>query len=527
MTGSGYIKGDYKRACSICGHPWFFKRDMRYIGQNRWACPDDAAGLTAEQIARHNSKVKPLLIRQVKHPLPRVERSDYLMAEAKAFRAVIDHATDAATLGPTGAIVGTTVNAPRVAAWSALYLAGVISDATRPSAWTVQAKTKLAQIVTYLRTRQYGDATGPSPAEASTSPLYGLLSLPGQTTVIPEVTALAGLAFLRAYSVLGDASALTSALLAAAGLRNSQRTDIMTAGYTSDAGGGRRYLGGWTNTINTSTKAPSELFNNAGAVAIWFLTELAAIAGGSTVIGSTSAGPDFASAPSGTITQAISEAVEFYYTAKIPDASTGLPAAMISKETPSATFSSFMQVVSTGSGLYGFYSSPNHSLNGDVFSLAVRSLYEYEGYSTRVASMFEWLMSFTIDPTSSSIFDYDQSFALTTLMTVRRSSLPVTYAGTIYSLNCTGILAPLYIASGRSLLAFKNEIGKARRVSTGNETNRDFKNNYPLLAGQLFAEPLNPRVTSANISLLSGSTGGVPTIAMVYRYAPQALAAVA
>ena len=86
-TNRPYQRKDNLRACSICGVQWHFSK-MRYIGQNRWACPDDAEGLTAEQISAHNAKVRPLLIKQFKRPLITGEVPDYRVQEGTAFNFV-------------------------------------------------------------------------------------------------------------------------------------------------------------------------------------------------------------------------------------------------------------------------------------------------------------------------------------------------------------------------------------------------------------------------------------------------------
>jgi hypothetical protein len=83
-TAAGYKRHDPLRVCDICGVV-FHKSKLRRIGPLKWACPDDAKGLTAEQIDRHNAKARPLIVRPVKHAKGPSETSVYQVHEADIF----------------------------------------------------------------------------------------------------------------------------------------------------------------------------------------------------------------------------------------------------------------------------------------------------------------------------------------------------------------------------------------------------------------------------------------------------------
>jgi len=521
MTGTGYRRKDIKRACDCCGHVWFMS-DMKYVGQNRWFCPDDAPGLTAEQISRHNARVQPLIIKNARHPRPATFNSEYLFSEERVFRLVLDYATTAASVGPTGKVI-TSAN-PASAAWAAIYLASIVQAADRPGPWLDQAVAKLPVICAYLRSLQYGDASGPSPSEATTSILYGHVTN-SATSVTTTNTALSGLAFLMAYQVTGDSTLLTSANLCGHALRNAQRADIAAATHHVT------YAGGWPQAIVISTRSPSSSMVNDTAIAIWFFKELRNIVGGAAVYGSASAAGDFASAPAGTVDATIAEAVQFYFDGKMANASAttaaaaGQVVAPVSVATPAEAYSALM---SDASGTGNFTMLALTTVTASPFCMALRSLYEHEGYSARVAAIFAWLMGFTVNPTNGAIgYEFDPEVAMTGSLQVKASSAipstPVQYATTQYAMGTAGLLAPLYIASGRTLRTCKDEMAKARKLDTGAE--RGLSSWWSNLSAVLTAQ--TPRTAPSDRKNLLSIMNGAPLAGLVYRYAPKAHAPVA
>lgn len=159
-----------------------------------------------------------------------------------------------------GAIIGE--RSVRVAAWTCLYLYGVLNEDRRPKEWTDDAGARLRVLADWLLTQQAG-----SPTESQT-----LLSLIGPTlssqleyggfltaeatpttllaTVYSEDVGTGGLALLRAYQMLGDAVYQEGYRRAATCLRRMQSGGKLTTKYAAlTAAGGRYDSGMWSHKL--------------------------------------------------------------------------------------------------------------------------------------------------------------------------------------------------------------------------------------------------------------------------------------
>jgi hypothetical protein len=530
---SGYRKKDPKRVCDICGVQMFFS-ELKYIGQNRWACSDDAPGLTEYQIARHNARVKPLLVRQVKHPRSLAQTPTYLTQEAQLFALVRDQWAFRNSVNGYGA--GAASGTTQLAAQCGLYFGELLVEGERPTSWLTQAATQLRAIADFIISKQYGSPTGPNPAQATNTRLYGGVLESTTLQCTAYVNAISGLVLLRAYRLLGDSKYLVAANLVATFLRQGLQQRQPGVGQNQPTS---VYLGGFCTSITTGD-APDTNFPLLGASAMWFLSELRAIVGGSTTYGVATAGGDFDGSAAGTLDAMLSEARAFYAGSKIPGFANPTGTAfgamsMLSSATPRGNY------FDNGSGSYSALLSSTglYFVTSFDFSVALRGLYEYEGYSATVAGIYEWLMAFTSNPDAeppagSASFTvangvkgiYNPGIALSfNLAYADGSGNPISrnLAGTTTSYDTTtvGILAPVRIASGRDLSDAKASLSAPGRIrASRTDTNDQFA--YPLLRGQCgLSFQMVPSITGS-AGQVWGVTSNAAFCGLVYRYAPRA-----
>jgi hypothetical protein len=534
-TDKPYVRKDGLRACSICGVRWHFS-DLRAIGQNRWACPDDYDGLTAEQISRYNARVKPLLIKQYRNPLITGEVPDYRVAEGIIFNLVCQYATTASVLSNINAGIATAATSTS-AGLCAVYLSDIIRENDRPAAWIARAKTTLASIGTFLRNKQSGPSGG-----GTVVPMNDLTWGSFNTLNTDQIYPVLGL--IRAYSALGTNNFLTGAIAGGDYIRQAMQRGDAQAGARKTTPPGvvaPFYCGGGFQ--DSWGLGPLSLAN---CLAMWPLKELGDILGTSYVLGSTTATGDFDSVPSGTIAATLSEARKFYATGSLSGFSTApasgvlLPTlAPLSATTPRQSFLCNLNGSSVaGGGQFhlGAYALPSPGategriLASDI-APALRGLYEYEGYSSTVASVYEWLMTTTstsanepaVGASTETIRNgtsgvYDPGVALPGGIGVLSSvsSKPYPAAGGSawsYDAGSTGLLAPICIASGRTIAALKSAFTKPILSVTkppGGSRNATYAGTHAL-CGLSFQESQLDRV----------DVGAAAQFGMSFRYAPK------
>ncbi len=501
MSSKNYRKHDIRRQCDCCGAIWFMSQ-LRYVGQNRWFCPDDAPGLTAEQISRHNANVRPLIIKQAKHPRPQTQNSTYLLSEAACFRAVMDFAGIAEYVDQNGGVV---LAAQYVAtmANAGLYLSDLIRDGERTK-WLYQAKTKMAVLAEQILALQYGSASGPSPSEATSSMLYGAIFDTTGISYSLDVE-LAGKLFLRMYADVGDQKWLAAADRCAMWLRSMQRLDAGATFFSL----GRLRIGGFGYGLQLSPRRLSGVYAQAD-MGLSFLADLKTVRGGSYTYGLATAAGDFLLATLGTIDEMIADAAAFYFDG-------AFQVTPLISTTPKAFYSA---VMADGSGSGTFQNFPNS--DGSQYVIAwemitgIRSLFDLEGYTSRVAALVTYLLSFT---------GGDATFAPAQYLLVKDAlgnDVSVD-DGTIYDLMAAGLLAPALAARGVSLRALKDTI-ESKHVMTADSTDalggkngvmQPFSSVYPAPTGQLSFDGTAPMST---IWVESAAV-----VAGVYRLQPRAI----
>ncbi len=137
------------------------------------------------------------------------------------------------------------------AAWSALYLYDIITEAARPVRWVSQARTKLRDLANWLYSHQHG---GPSSGTYADSTIqWGAYnrSTNGGEDFYTEDSAAAGLALLRAYQVFSDDRYLAAARACAWFLRLPSVGDKLSSrpSSTDSAGSSAKHWGMWTHRV--------------------------------------------------------------------------------------------------------------------------------------------------------------------------------------------------------------------------------------------------------------------------------------
>lgn len=511
----------WRRSCDLCGYRAEF-RELTPVGNGKFYCRDDRDNWTAEQTARHQRRRKPILIKSRKNARIVGEVPLYQVDEAEIFNLVLKYGLTASIIGPSGAI--TSAATATSMASCGLYLRELLLDDRRPLRWMTQGLAQLKAIGNALMALQIGAPTGSFPSEPTNTVRYGCINSSG--TADPFTAATAGLVFLAlATKDPTNIDWLPAADRCAWFLRQLQRADLLTVGPVVNSGGVPVFVGGWPSALNTSTGAVTATFFTSDAFALWFMRAYATARGAATTLGTTTAAGDFASAPVGTVQQAIDAALDFYATGRFPYSTTSVGnIAPLSATTPQRLFTpanaaSFTNVASGG---YVGMTALN-------FAPGLRGLYECEGYTTRVAAAFEWLMSFTSNVTfeaadgmplnvlfqgAKGTYDPELGIANFLALGLTQSQAPtLTTNGTsFYGAPGTAYLGPLYGASGRSMRTWKDETVKKRPLN-GNATD----NRLPLLGATV----------GLSFQLSYGATGGyaLATIAqngLIFRAAPGA-----
>lgn len=508
MSHRGHNRQSYKRSCSICGRQVPF-HTLKYIGQERWACTDDKAILTAEQLARHQARLPPLVVLPRRHAFIQGDVPTYLAAEARVFNSLVFSRSGAGgistvSISQTGKITTSATLVGRTA-WKALYLVGLLREAERPLRWEEMCRpdpvsaaallrgplyvpsnpftTGQGLAGTYFRAQIGTGANNPGITLAG-SYIYGSMQDAGILVYDPMFAANAGTVFLFMYEETGNVAWLNAAISAGHHLRNSQRRDLRVSDFTSTTAGGTTplYVGGW-NVLNVALTNNSAKFTLEYAYILVFLAKLRAAIGGAYLLGSPSSGAIQCTAPpQATLDTTIAEAREFYVNGKALQA--GAPARGLLSTTPAAYYYSFLGAGSggdtAGDGLFHLDGAPETSVTGKNFAMALRGLYEVEGYSATVASLFEYLMAFTSNPTyepaagasdwdraNTTLGEYDPELAIAQTLTVDNGAgvERSTNGSAVYDFAATALLAPLYVASGRSLRATKDLFAEGRRIS--------------------------------------------------------------
>lgn len=469
--------------------------EMTYRGLGRYYCPDDAPGLTAEQIAKHNARAKPLLIKNAKAPLHQSENSDYLMSEAALFRIIVDQVGVNTIVDQNGARASNAVTAlsSTPIGLCGLYLSDILNDGRRPQ-WLAQAQVKVLALADLSVARQVGGLT--------TDVAYGAISDGGSDSASTIATAACGRLLLRAYSLSGSTAYLTAADNCAHFLRRMQRIDTTPVFAVDDASVPQR-MNGFALSVTPSSGLPSGILRQGGAYAISFFNDLRAIRGGSYVYGDAVAGIQ------ATVDTIISDAIGFYFGGTFR----GTP--LFSTTAPYAMFTSKL---SNGSGTNTFDNFTVGSVQYNIaaeFAYGVRALFDVEGYSTRVASYMDWLQSFT---------GYDTTLAPSLNLAVQtKTAAPIsTTISATYGLQAAGMLAPVVIAGSGSIRALKDAMAAKRKMTASTVDSAGRKNGVGFPYASIYTGPTGRLGFDMTAPLSTINLTDAAVLGGIYRLSPRA-----
>lgn len=518
MPSLAYRRANFRRACDDCGHMWPFSQ-LRYVGLNRWVCPDDKKMLTREQIARHLAKPIPSIFGPRRQAKTSQSIGIYQGQEAEHLNICAAHAATASRVGQKGErITGLAATRWPGVCESLRYLGTLAVEANRPAAWVSLARAAAISLADRLLTVQVGSPTELFPDGSTTNHFHWGSISPGGFDIGTRDTAIAGIGFLRAYTLTGAQKYLDGALRVATFVRNNQRADLGVTFFTTSSSGGtgRLYLGGWADGPNGITQ-----FSMSGAACLWFLAELRTVVGGSTLIGATVAGNDLTAATSATIDTAISDGLRFYTTAHYGGV------APISAATPKAYLSAFQNAFS-GDGAWHLEGTPERFITARDFAYGLRGVYEAGGTVTALA-VYSWLLGFTSNAAfhatgnetraaleNTLLGTYEPAFAVTTTLQVMNdagTAVAATNGASTYDIAATALLAPLTIASGRTLRAVKDELGREKELVSGPQGRHEAVALGPI--GSMGLSFQEPGFNYIDID-------GCAVAAELYRYAPQA-----
>jgi hypothetical protein len=493
FTDAGLERGDYPRACDICGHRFRFKQ-LKHIGQLRWACPDDARGLTEIQISKHNAKARPVRIRPHRHVKDATQTPVYQMEEAATFNYI------AATAPYQNAAVAVT--SARATAWAALYMSMVILDGRRPSEWIARATELLRTYLTYLGSVQY--------TTSEADPRYGaFLESSGYST---DTAIVGGLAYLKAYQALDSTDYLESARRVATYLRRAQSGDKQVTKFTVyPQGGGAYHVGGLASGVVDATQLLTAYYFLGDVLGLWFLDELKDEIGDLT-FGDAVATAYF-SANSAALSTMISELEAFAETGAKDSAQSGEEVSGLSATAPRATY---LAARNGEADAPGWISSV--SVSSDSICAALRGLHEVDSSNATVTTMLAWLHAVgansanaTTTQRDSLVFlgytgVYDPAICPATILTAAAPFTEVT--GAVYAWGSLGLLAPILTAADSGAFRVsKDAFALARRVSMSAP---DAK----------YIGPLGQAGLSYQVYGIQGDVVRAAKAALVYREAP-------
>lgn len=514
-TDSGYEKGNYLRVCDICGHRFHF-RDLTPIGELRFACPDDAPGLTSVQISRFNARARPLVIRPNKWAKDYSQTGIYQLAEGQIFNFIT-------TVSPAGEQDG--ASDPLSAAWAAVYLADVIAQGKRPLTWDRTARASLSRNLAYLLTLQYGAPTSANPTGTVDNPRYGGILDGGFRKT--STTIAAGLAFVKAYTATGTTDYLTAADRCATFVRHAQCGDVQTTAYTVfPSGGGAYHLGGLSRFVDNGTGLLDARYEVADVAALWFLRLLANARSTTTQYGDAAATAFFSAATRATLATMISELTTFAETGVHDSTSTSLNVTGLSSTAPRSVY------VAALNGLGGAAAwEATTTITTDDFALAIAGLYQANGASAKTAEMMAWLAAFTsntanrtpADASEEEVFQgitgtYDPALCPADQLV---TTAPFTEAsGALYDWSSFGLLSPILALAGGAFRTSKDTVSTSVRYTTLDVTNKYLG---PIGSSGLTLQPFH-RNASGGLVGVSGSgfgssgsgTGAPPSTGLVF-----------
>lgn len=533
-TLSPYKVNSYRRICDICGRP----RQIEHIrfSEGIAICDVHKEFRTAQQLNKINSRVRVPKVLPVPHPKAFTPQDTYQAAESQIFNWLTNFAATSVGAFESSDV---TTNAGRPlltrpiqgSSLTVLYLGAIIRENRRPAAWITRAKARMAVELNNTNGGQFKE-------QFIDSITYGLFT--GTDGLQCESAGLAGLAFLEGYELLGTESYLHSAKRCAHALRDLQAGHLLlTYPSTSDsAGSNRKYWGAWSNSMSSGQF--DHKYYPSSLVCLQFLTRLLAVAGDGLYGLTGTGGGLYTSSPSYLLSRSIEDGRAFWTDGAL-DVVSGTTLTGLSTTTPREFFNSYPAVkqggLLTGTGSWEYQDADAATgtlITASNWCRAINALYALDGLSTRVASLYDYLMSFE----SNSAFEhaegtglaviqrgqtgeYDPAIAPATLLKVRTGSPLAATAvngSAFYDWASAGLLAPIH--SVRDRVAFntaKDELSLPRqRYAEG--TPRDGETLY---LGPLGLSGLSFQPWTTSTARVQSATR-MAQVGMMYRYGAQA-----
>jgi hypothetical protein len=277
-------------------------------------------------------------------------------------------------------VTGNVAYSVLAAAEACRYLYGIINENKRPLKWIATAKAKLRELADWLITSQRGFGTSPSSTKTNDG-LYGGLASPdpvGSSYVTVE-NAAAGLAMLYAYRSLGDVKYLLSAQASATFLRNVQ------------AAPNPPYLGALPTDIGAILSV-TPFYSPSALLALEFWNELLTTSGDGQY-GSDGTPVGFSVAPQQLLSQCIADLRAFWSVGAYNNATGGTvnglsSASLCDSYEQAGTFKQWFRGLDQYSPTAGWF-VPSRPV-----AIGLRSLFNYEGFSSQVADVWNYLMGF-------------------------------------------------------------------------------------------------------------------------------------
>ena len=437
----------YPRVCDVCGQLRSIDT-MRKLDGITWVCDKHTQERTRIMLDVLNAHARPPQTWPVKNPRPQnPEYPNTLLVDEGALFAFLSRQVAAqcqyeqVTSGAS-ALTSFGGSVPALS-WAARYFYDLIqqNDPTRVLL-IQQAKVLLRSCADFLLTKQRGSPTGLVPtATRATDAFYG--GFFESTDWKTLNTSSSGLALLFAYRVLGDLKYIVGARAAASYLRNVQAIGSNGTNFTSSDSGGtaRLYTGSLTRRVaNVAGFFSDHRFFPNGLLALEFWNELKTTDGDQS-IGATAAVTGFTSTPAQLLSQSITD-LRACWNVGITDA-TGALINGLSSSTPREFFNAYPATkpqfpALPGTGMWEFAdgnASSGTQITTQPWAIGLSSLYNYEGASTQVATLSDWLRSFTsnaafetpADTSTSALYHastgtYDPTVSPASLLTVRDSA---------------------------------------------------------------------------------------------------------
>lgn len=535
------------RTCDRCGA--LRPGETFRVISGRWICNWHDHYIAPETLDRLPIKTFP--VKPFKDAKPLEPRNTYERAEWEIFNFCTEnYRTDYFDCTREGDVpvtaastYGTGVSG---AAWTCVYLHALITENKRPLRMIAVARTKLAEIATWLLTRQFAN-----PAKltvANTDTRWGGFEQTG--SVNPAVsgtyqlwhTASAGLALLRAYQVLGGLQYLDGARAAIWFCRTMQCGGKQAALFSStDAAGTLRSqwgAGAQKMLVNSSSVPFMDHYLTGLELSIveFYQAFLTAI-GDETIGSSFTSGSTFSLSRASLVSAAITEAMTFW-TAGAFGVEQGTTVCGLSPVTPFDAFNSYPTtkgINPNGTGSWRYLNATTAAAGTTIYflswSMGIRALRAVEGDTARVTGLFDYLMTFG----SNSTFElpaaysdktlyvgvkgtYDPKTALDLFPQVKGTGAPRNSFG-VYSFATTGLLAAMYSARQQaSFKAMKDSLNEPRPKTVQGE--RDGVRYYVGAMGRagMSFQPYGDSNTLSRFKLVSEAA----MTGLVYRQAPTA-----